>query len=64
MAFRLSDSRCEEIKEVVTSLLEKLDISSIPIHGFEIASKLKIIVIPLPKPEKMNSNSLLSLFSC
>ena len=46
MAFRLSDSRCEEIKEVVTSLLEKLDISSIPIHGFEIASKLKIIVIP------------------
>lgn len=32
--------------------------------GFISKRILKIIVIPLPKPEKMNSNSLLSLFSC
>ena len=46
MAFRLSDSRCEEIKEIVADLLEDLGICSIPIHGFEIASNLNVVVIP------------------
>ena len=46
MAFRLSDSRREEIKEIVTDLLEALGICSIPMHGFEIASKLNVVVIP------------------
>lgn len=43
---RLQDERYEEIKEIVVTLFENLDISCTPISGFEIAKKLGIIVIP------------------
>ena len=46
MAFRLSDNRCEEIKEIVVNTFEELDIRCIPISGFEIATKLGAIVVP------------------
>lgn len=46
MAYRLSDQRCEEIKDIVVSLFEKCDIKCVPISGFEIAMKIGAIVIP------------------
>ncbi|WP_329380728.1 ImmA/IrrE family metallo-endopeptidase [Anaerofustis butyriciformans] len=46
MTFRLSDQRCEEIKDIVVSTFEKLDIRCIPISGFEIATKLGAMIIP------------------
>lgn len=46
MAFRLSDNRCEKIKEIVVETFEALDIRCIPISGFEIATKLGVTVIP------------------
>lgn len=54
MAFRLSDQRCEEIKDIVVSTFEKYDIKGVPISGFEIATKIGAIVIPYSSksPEK------------
>lgn len=46
MTFRLSDKRCEEIKDIVVNLFEKYNIKGIPINGFEIAIKIGAIVIP------------------
>lgn len=46
MAFRLSDRRCEEIKEIVVSTFEELNIRCIPISGFEMATKLGTVVVP------------------
>ena len=46
MAIRLSDERCEEIKESVVALFEKYNINCVPINGFEIASKMGVKVIP------------------
>lgn len=46
MAFRLSDKRCEKIKEIVVNTFEKLNIRCIPISGFEIATKLGAVVVP------------------
>lgn len=46
MAFRLSDNRCEEIKEIVVNTFEKLNIRCIPISAFEMATKLGAIVVP------------------
>ena len=46
MAIRLSDERCEEIKEFVVDLFEKYNINCVPISGFEIANKMGIKVIP------------------
>lgn len=46
MAFRLSDNRCEEIKRIVVDTFERLNIRCVPISGFEIASKLGVIVVP------------------
>lgn len=46
MAYRLSDQRCEEIKDIVVSLFERCDIKGVPISGFEIAMKIGAIVIP------------------
>lgn len=52
MTFRLSDKRCEEIKEIVVSAFEQLNIRCIPISGFEIATKLGAVVVPYSsKPE-------------
>lgn len=54
MAFRLSDQRCEEIKDIVVSTFKKYDIKGVPISGFEIATKIGAIVIPYSSksPEK------------
>ncbi|MGN1275420.1 MAG: ImmA/IrrE family metallo-endopeptidase [Floccifex sp.] len=46
MTFRLSDKRCEEIKDIIVSLFEKYDIKGVPISGFEIAMKIGAIVVP------------------
>ena len=46
MAIRLSDGRCEEIKNIVVELFEKYNINCVPISGFEIASKMNVKVIP------------------
>ncbi len=46
MAIVLSDDRCEEIKQEVVNLFEKYNVNSVPIIGFEIASKMGIKVIP------------------
>ena len=46
MAFRLSDNRCEEIKKLVVDTFVRLNIRSVPISGFEIATKLGAKIIP------------------
>ncbi len=46
MSIKLSDERCEEIKQKVVQLFEKYNINCVPINGFEIASKMGIKVIP------------------
>lgn len=46
MAIRLSDERCEDIKQEVVNLFERYNINCVPINGFEIASKMGIKVIP------------------
>lgn len=46
MAFRLSNKRCEEIKEIVVNTFEKLNIRCVPISAFEMATKLGAIVVP------------------
>lgn len=48
MTLRLSDKRCEEIKEIVVNTFEKHAIWCIPISGFEIATKLDTVVVPYP----------------
>lgn len=46
MAFRLSDHRCEEIKEIVVDTFVRLNIRCVPISGFELAKKLGAKIIP------------------
>ncbi len=46
MAFRLSDNRCEEIKNIVVNTFEALNIRCIPISGFEMATKLGTVIVP------------------
>ena len=46
MSFRLSSQRCEQIKEIVVEAFEYLDIKSVPISGFEIATKLGAEIVP------------------
>ena len=46
MDIRLSDNRCEQIKQEVVNLFEKYNINCVPINGFEIANKMGIKVIP------------------
>ena len=43
---RLDNDRYEEIKKEVIFLFEQYDIRCIPISGFEIASKMGIILTP------------------
>lgn len=52
MGFILSNNRYEEIKKIVVDTIIKLDISHLPISGFEMASKLGAVVVPYSsKPE-------------
>lgn len=54
MAFRLQAKRCEEIKEIVVRTFEKLNIRCTPISGFEIATKLGVVIVPYSsKPESV-----------
>ena len=46
MSFRLSNNRCEEIKEIVVDTFVRLNIRCVPISGFEIATKLGAKIIP------------------
>ncbi len=46
MGISLSYARYEEIKQIVVDLFVKYDISSIPINGFELATKMGVKVIP------------------
>lgn len=46
MGFRLSNNRCEEIKNIVVNTFTKYNIKCVPISGFEIATKLGVTVIP------------------
>lgn len=46
MNFRLSHNRYEEIKNIIVELFIKYNVKSIPIIGFELASKMGIKVIP------------------
>ena len=50
---RLSDERYEQIKEKVVEMFETYGIKSVPISGFEIATKMGITVVPYSayKPE-------------
>ncbi len=59
---KLTDSRYEEIKEIVAETFEKHDIHCVPISGFELASKMGIKIIPysaypLVVQEKMMAES-------
>lgn len=42
---KIADKRCEEIKEIVVTTFEKLDVRCIPISGFELATKLGAVVV-------------------
>ena len=46
MAFKLTSTRCEEIKKTVVCTFEKLNIRSVPISGFEMATKLNAVIVP------------------
>lgn len=46
MAIKLSNERCEEIKECIVDLFERYGINCVPINGFEVANKMGIKVIP------------------
>lgn len=61
MTFRLSDQRCEEIKDIVVSLFEKCNIKTVPISGFEIAMKIGAFVIPYSSKPLKKQNDLLKI---
>lgn len=46
MAFRLSDNRCEEIKQIVVDTFVQLNIRCIPVSGFEMAKKIGAKITP------------------
>lgn len=52
---RLSDTRYEEIKQIVVRVFEDYAVCSTPISGFEIANRMGISVIPysaFPAPKR------------
>ena len=53
-SWTLSDSRYEEIKEIVVSTFEKYNVNCVPVSGFELATKMGVTVIPYSarSPEK------------
>lgn len=42
----LSDERYEEIKGIIADLYVKYDVKSVPVNGFELATKMGIKIIP------------------
>ena len=47
--FKLPDFNYERIKRIVTDLVEKLNVTSIPIDVFKLAKKLRIKLVPFSK---------------
>ena len=46
MGISLSHARYEEIKQIVVDTFVKYDVSCVPVNGFELATKMGIMVIP------------------
>ena len=46
MGISLSYAKYEEIKQIVVETFAKYDISCVPVNGFELATKMGIMVIP------------------
>ena len=46
MELKLSDERCEEIKKIVVQMFIEHNVTCVPINGFEIAQKMRIVVVP------------------
>ena len=53
-SWTLSDSRYEEIKEIVVSTFEQFNVNCVPVSGFELATKMGVTIIPYSarSPEK------------
>jgi Zn-dependent peptidase ImmA (M78 family) len=60
MAIKLSDERCEEIKEEVVKLFDKYGVNCVPINGFEIANKMGVKVIPYSSKSEATRNLCLN----
>jgi len=46
LGISLSHARYEEIKQIVVDTFVKYDVSCVPVNGFELATKMGIMVIP------------------
>ena len=46
MGISLSHARYEEIKQIIVDTFVKYDVSCVPVNGFELATKMGIMVIP------------------
>ncbi len=46
MGIKLSNERCEEIKQIIADMFVRFGVSCVPISSFEIAKKMGIRVIP------------------
>lgn len=46
MGITLTNARYEEIKQIVVDLFVKYDVRCTPVSGFELASKMGVMVIP------------------
>ena len=62
MAIRLSDNRCEEIKNIVVDTFVRLNICCVPISGFEIVKKLGVKTIPYSSQTE-ETRQLMMLYS-
>ncbi len=58
---KLSDERYEYIKEIVCDLLFRLRVKCMPVSGFEIASKLKITLVPYSSLSKRKLEEALKI---
>lgn len=59
---RLDDSTYEYIKEEVTDLFVRYDVKCIPINGFELATKMGIVLVPYSAltPKKLEESQKIS----
>lgn len=56
---KLTDSRLEELKEIVVELFDKYNISCVPISAFEIATRMGVKVVPYSAYNRETQNQLL-----
>lgn len=59
MGIKLSNSRCEEIKRIITNIFVKYEVSGVPINGFEIAYKMGVKIIPYSTFSQKNKQLLI-----